>query len=283
MQFHSSLGFLQVGFSAFPHWLEALLTEKFFTACLMHEAARKNEKNILCLDCCVSICPHCLPLHRSHRLIQIRRYVYHDVIRVEDGEKLIDCNFVQSYTTNSSKVIFLNQRPQSRPFRSSGNICITCERSLQDPYLFCSLACKHLPQYLALTDLPPLPLLLQLQHLMTKGGGLSKYLRDCEFLPLPEGVKGESFCCDLDDGQMTPDSILESPALFGTSSGSGSGANGGVGCRTMACTATTEFVKKKRSSISGPRTAFRARCSPATELAVHMNRRKGIPQRSPLS
>ncbi|XP_058092893.1 protein RGF1 INDUCIBLE TRANSCRIPTION FACTOR 1-like [Magnolia sinica] len=108
----------------------------------MHETARKNEKNIFCLDCYTSIYPHCLSLHRSHRLLQIRRYVYHDVIQLDDLEKLIDCNFVQSYTTNKAKVVFLNHRPQSRPFKSSGNSCYTCERSLQDPYIFCSLFCK---------------------------------------------------------------------------------------------------------------------------------------------
>ena len=38
--------------------------------------------------------------------------------------------------------MFLNQRPQTRQFRGSGNICSTCDRSLQDPYHFCSLSCK---------------------------------------------------------------------------------------------------------------------------------------------
>ncbi|KAA8520492.1 hypothetical protein F0562_014748 [Nyssa sinensis] len=105
--------------SNLPRWLEVLLREKFFNACIIHEEAKKNEKNVYCLDCCQSICPHCLSPHRSHRLLQIRRYVYHDVIRLGDAEKLMDCAFVQSYTTNSAKVVFLNQRPQTRPFRGS--------------------------------------------------------------------------------------------------------------------------------------------------------------------
>ncbi|XP_077234380.1 protein RGF1 INDUCIBLE TRANSCRIPTION FACTOR 1-like isoform X2 [Tasmannia lanceolata] len=186
-----------VGYSYFPHWLEGLLGEKFFNSCLIHETAKKNEKNIFCLDCCTSICPHCLSPHCSHRLLQIRRYVYRDVVRQDDLEKLIDCSFVQSYITNNAKVIFLNQRPQPRPFRGSGNICTTCDRSLQDPYLFCSLSCK-------------------VKYLVRKNG-LAKYLYECEFLPLPEYV------------QMSPT------------------------------------------------------CSPPTELmAVHINRRKAIPHRSPL-
>ncbi|KAF8380482.1 hypothetical protein HHK36_027968 [Tetracentron sinense] len=251
-----------VGFSSVPHWLEALLGEKFFNPCLVHESAKKNEKNIFCLDCCTSICTHCLPPHHSHRLLQIRRYVYHDVIRLDNAEKLFDCSFVQAYTTNSAKVVFLNQRPQSRPFRFSGNICNTCDRSLQDPFLFCSLACK-------------------VHHLVSIEGGLSKYLHDCKSLPLPDGAKGENIC-ELHDDQMTPDSVLEYPIWRQTSSGS-SLSGGFVGCnKTLVCTATTEFVKKKRSSVSVSRIPFRPICSPAPEIAVNVCRRKGIPRRSPL-
>ena len=80
-----------------PAWLEALYAQKFFVGCSYHENAKKNEKNICCLDCCTSICPHCLPSHRFHRLLQVRRYVYHDVVRLEDLQKLIDCSNVQVY------------------------------------------------------------------------------------------------------------------------------------------------------------------------------------------
>ncbi|KAG9452393.1 hypothetical protein H6P81_005297 [Aristolochia fimbriata] len=264
-----------VGFSCSPGWLERLLQEKFFNPCLVHEGVKKNEKNIFCLDCCISICPHCLSPHRSHRLLQIRRYVYHDVIRVDDMEKLIDCSFVQSYITNSAKVVFLNERPQTRPFRGSGNVCNTCDRSLQDPYVFCSVACK-------------------VKHLIKREGGISKYLYDCQFLPLPDGARGDSSSYyELEEGQMTPESILESPASFSSVSGSSHSGGGGVGCRTLACTATTEaVVRKKRSSVvsgaaaAASRTAaFRPSCSTANDLleAVHVaNRRKGIPNRSPL-
>ncbi|GAV71784.1 PLATZ domain-containing protein [Cephalotus follicularis] len=233
-----------------PRWLEVLLTEKFFNACILHEEARKNEKNIYCLDCCISICPHCLSPHNSHRLLQIRRYVYHDVIRLDDARKLIDCVDVQSYTTNNAKVVFLNQRPQTRQFRGSGNLCSTCDRSLQDSYLFCSLYCKV--DYL----------------LRTQKGDLSRFLFECKFLPLPEPVS--------DDGLMTPDSVLESASSIKTSSGS---SDGGVGCKTLASTATTEIVRKKRSSLSACRPIF----SQATENSASLvNRRKKTPQRAPL-
>jgi len=55
----------------FPAWLEVLLKDKFFNACLDHEDDKKNEKNILCIDCCLTICPHCLSSHTSHRLLQV--------------------------------------------------------------------------------------------------------------------------------------------------------------------------------------------------------------------
>ncbi|CAF1928977.1 hypothetical protein Bca4012_072201 [Brassica carinata] len=72
---------------------------------------------------------------------QVRRYVYHDVVRLNDLEKLIDCSYIQPYTINGAKVIFINQRPQSR-VKVSSNVCFTCDRILREPFNFCSLSCK---------------------------------------------------------------------------------------------------------------------------------------------
>ncbi|KAJ4839841.1 hypothetical protein Tsubulata_010071 [Turnera subulata] len=235
-----------------PHWLQVLLTEKFYNACIVHEEEKKNEKNIFCLDCCISICPHCLSPHKPHRLLQIRRYVYHDVIRLSDAEKLFDCDYIQPYTTNNAKVLFLNPRPQAKQPRGSAcNIC-TCNRFLSDPYLFCSLSCK-------------------IDHVIrTKGaGGVSSFLFDCKFLSLSEPGS--------EDGLMTPDTVLEPASSTRTSSGSG--GNGGVGCRTLACTATTEIVRKKRSSLSACRPIFPRISEISASL---MNRRKKTPNRAPL-
>ncbi|XP_047308037.1 protein RGF1 INDUCIBLE TRANSCRIPTION FACTOR 1-like [Impatiens glandulifera] len=136
-----------------PGWLEGLTRERFFEGCESHRQRRKNEKNIFCLHCCLSFCLHCLPSHPSnhHPLLQVRRYVYHDVVRFDDLEKLIDCSYIQNYTINGAKVIFLNERAQSirssnssssSSSKGSGNFCLTCCRILQEPYLFCSLSCK---------------------------------------------------------------------------------------------------------------------------------------------
>nr|XP_016474070.1 PREDICTED: uncharacterized protein LOC107795879 [Nicotiana tabacum] len=133
------------GSISIPKWLEVLLSEKFFNACLVHELERKNEENVFCLDCCFSLCLHCLPSHHCHKLLQIRRYVYQDVLRLKEADKLLDCSFVQSYTTNSAKVVFLNQRPITRQFKNSLNYtCIVCDRSIQRSNLFCSISCKVL-------------------------------------------------------------------------------------------------------------------------------------------
>ncbi|XP_057440501.1 protein RGF1 INDUCIBLE TRANSCRIPTION FACTOR 1 [Lotus japonicus] len=246
-----------------PRWLQVLLTEKFYNACIIHEEARKNEKNVYCLDCCISLCPHCLDPHRSHRLLQIRRYVYNDVIKLDDATKLIDCTLVQSYTTNSAKVVFLHERPhpKNNSLRGSGNFCTTCDRSLQDPYQFCSLSCK-------------------INHLVkTAAGSISGHLFECNYMALPE--------TGSDDGLMTPDTVLEPAGSARTSSGSGGYGGAVVDCMAaLACTATTEVVRKKRTSCSTFRPPCRPACSPVSEMAeisaALMNRRKGNPQRAPL-
>lgn len=101
-------------------------------------------------------------------------------------------------------------------------------------------------------------------------GNISEYIRNCEFLALPEP--------GFDDGQMTPDSVLEPSGSMLTESGSSSG---GVDCRNLACTATTEVVKKKRSNLSGFRSACRPGCGPDISETM-INRRKGTPHRAPL-
>ncbi|OWM85706.1 hypothetical protein CDL15_Pgr029129 [Punica granatum] len=105
-----------------PGWLEGVMGPErgFFEGCRHHSDRRKNEKNIFCLRCCLSLCPHCLPAHPSHPLLQ-------------------------PYTINGAKVIFLNERPQSRSStnnKGSANICFNCDRILQEPFHFCSLQCK---------------------------------------------------------------------------------------------------------------------------------------------
>ncbi|PWA68552.1 PLATZ transcription factor family protein [Artemisia annua] len=232
-----------------PKWLSSLLSEKFYENCVVHHDVFKNEKNIFCVDCCVGFCTHCVGPHGTHRLLQIRRYVYHDVIRVKDAEKLMDCANIQSNFTNGAYVVFLNPRPQTR-CKPLKNCCIWCQRGVQESNLYCSIFCK-------------------INHIISEGL-LSKCVYDYEEeLAMPE-----------QDGLMTPDSVLEVPIRTSSSS---SASYGFIDCRTLACTATTEIVRKKRTSRPKPKTREVTACvsviSPPPEFAG--NRRKSVPCRSP--
>ncbi|XP_043699026.1 protein RGF1 INDUCIBLE TRANSCRIPTION FACTOR 1-like isoform X1 [Telopea speciosissima] len=233
-----------------PAWLEGLIAETFFAACGVHESLRKNEKNIFCLECCRSICPHCVPSHRSHPLLQVRRYVYNDVVRLDDLEKLIDCSYTQPYTINSAKVIFLKQRPQTRPCKGSANICLTCDRILQEPFHFCSLSCK-------------------VDHVVFQGGDLSSILYRFDESDLTasqfEGLRMDGSDL-LDDGQINPNFILEEDPLQFKGSSCSSNTRGNTGMSQ-----NSEGVKKKKGSGFLP------------GIVLSLSRRKGAPHRSPLS
>ncbi|KAL5547701.1 hypothetical protein UlMin_002932 [Ulmus minor] len=240
-----------------PAWLEALYTQKFFSPCSYHESSKKNEKNICCLDCCFSICPHCLPSHRFHRLLQVRRYVYHDVVRLEDLQKLIDCSNVQAYTINSAKVVFIKKRPQNRQFKGSGNYCTSCDRSLQEPYIHCSLGCK-------------------VDYLLKHKRDLSPYLRTCNSLQLSPDFLVPQDMGDDDMTNETPHStIVDSDELMSSSSDSSGSEN------MLSMANTDHIVRKKRSELYVcARSSYKVSDE---DMATSMiSRRKGIPQRSPL-
>ncbi|KAF3322484.1 PLATZ transcription factor [Carex littledalei] len=242
-----------------PGWLGGLVEETFFVGCESHDSRRKNEKNIFCLDCCTSICPHCAPLHPHHPLLQVRRYVYNDVVRLDDLEKLIDCSYVQPYTINSAKVIFLKPRPQSRPFKGSGNICLTCDRILQEPFHFCCLSCK-------------------VDHVMLQGEDLSSILfryDESEFTFTHfENLRMDGSDVTEDDvvGQITPNSILEDPLHY----------NG-------ACSGSSQPVSRSHHHRRGseasdlPKRKKGGSFFPQIVLSLGGNRRKGAPHRSPLA
>ncbi|KAL2901757.1 DNA polymerase alpha catalytic subunit [Bienertia sinuspersici] len=241
-----------VGLRSIPPWLDALLTEKFFEPCLFHSdtSDKKTERNLYCFDCCSSVCPKCLFRHRKHILLQVRRYVYNDVLKLSDAEKLIDCSGVQPYISNSVKVVFLKQRPVTRLFKNPGNSCFTCNRNLQEPFLYCCLSCK-------------------VEHIIATQGSLRINVSDHKMLDFS----------DIDELQVvTPESILEASGSIPTSSGSTSSSD----LRTaLLCTATTEIVRKKRSNLSIRSGSNRSSSQSADHICLN-RRKKGVPNRSPL-
>lgn len=127
-----------------PGWLDSLLSTSFFSVCHIHGDAARSECNMYCLDCNgAAFCFYCRSSrHKDHSVIQIRRSSYHDVVRVNEIQRVLDISGVQTYVINSARVLFLNERPQPKSNKGVSHICEICGRSLLDTFRFCSLGCK---------------------------------------------------------------------------------------------------------------------------------------------
>ncbi|XP_038893018.1 uncharacterized protein LOC120081909 [Benincasa hispida] len=127
------------------NWLSTLLNTKFYTSCDLHPNLRGNKKSGFCIDCSVSFCKNCT-VHDLHRQVQIWKYVYHEVVRVQDMEKQFCCSEIHPYKVNGKVAVHLNARSQSidtkSPKTKSGSPCEDCGRHIHDPHRFCSIACK---------------------------------------------------------------------------------------------------------------------------------------------
>ncbi|CAA6655564.1 unnamed protein product [Spirodela intermedia] len=123
----------RVGEGLVPPWLESLLATPFFSPCTTHGDAARGECNMFCLDCpaASAFCFSCRAVgHYDHRVIQIRRSSYHDVVRVSEVQKSLDISGVQTYVINSARVV------------TAAHACKICARALLDPFRFCSIGCK---------------------------------------------------------------------------------------------------------------------------------------------
>ncbi|KAB1999634.1 hypothetical protein ES319_D12G175400v1 [Gossypium barbadense] len=128
-------------------WVRSLVESEFFGVCVEHQNLRKNEKNVFCIHCSIGFCRHC-KAHTHHPSFQICKYVYQDVVRLQEIHKLLDCSKIQTYKINGEKAVHLNPRPQGKDAKpctksKTGAACEICGRYLQDPpNRFCSIACK---------------------------------------------------------------------------------------------------------------------------------------------
>ncbi|KAI3959636.1 hypothetical protein MKX01_018135 [Papaver californicum] len=133
----------------FEEWMKEFLKSEFFGSCLRHKDIKKNEINRFCIDCRKCICQHCVfsssSPHFRHRNLQVRRYVYQNVVRTDNLQKYVNCSKIQAYTLNNAKAIFMNIRPKLNPSKPSNNgvYCEVCDRSLVDiQNQYCCIACK---------------------------------------------------------------------------------------------------------------------------------------------
>ncbi|XP_016167951.1 uncharacterized protein LOC107610411 [Arachis ipaensis] len=89
-----------------PSWLENLLSTRFFSLCNVHKKQSRNECKMFCLDCNnEAYCAHCIAYsHEKHRVVQIRRSSYHDVVRVKEIENALNITGIQTYRINGYQV-----------------------------------------------------------------------------------------------------------------------------------------------------------------------------------
>ncbi|KAG8051702.1 hypothetical protein GUJ93_ZPchr0001g31420 [Zizania palustris] len=109
---------------------------------------------MFCIDCQSpqgAFCYYCRSSHDcSHRIIQIRRSSYQNVVRISELMEIIDISDIQTYVINGARVVFLNERPQLRGngifvIKSSSSPsyrCEICSRVLLGAFRYCSLGCN---------------------------------------------------------------------------------------------------------------------------------------------
>eukprot|EP00890_Picochlorum_soloecismus_P003164 jgi/Picsp_1/3849/NSC_01361-R1_hypothetical zinc-dependent dna-binding protein len=138
-------------------WISRLISLDFFQPCRVHRGCRKNECNFFCLERdgggqqqqgndIQALCKYCLDDPGfSGICFQIRRYMYQNVVHVEDLGMFYDASGIQAYFINGKRAVLLS--PKSPPANTSAapafdHVCRSCRVPLRPDCSFCSLHCK---------------------------------------------------------------------------------------------------------------------------------------------
>uniref|UniRef100_A0A061RXI8 Platz transcription factor n=1 Tax=Tetraselmis sp. GSL018 TaxID=582737 RepID=A0A061RXI8_9CHLO len=102
--------------------LRRMLSASFFGPCSVHARLKKNECTFYCLSCGgnKALCAQCVCEHENHKILQVRRYVYSDVVNTGDISSVMNINGIQTYIINAAPVVFLKDRPQTQASRTCG-------------------------------------------------------------------------------------------------------------------------------------------------------------------
>lgn len=117
------------------NFTQSLIQYTTFDKCPEHS----ENQNFWC-GACGPMCGQCLPkCPVTHDVIQIRRYMYQNVVHVADIKHYFDVEGVQAYMTNGRHAVLLSPKESTGGFDSE---CVTCGCSLRPDCVWCSLRCK---------------------------------------------------------------------------------------------------------------------------------------------
>lgn len=151
-------------------WMLGLF-EEFFHPCRRHAGYSGNECKFLwfssfgkhSLDFAI-LCKHCLNDCKSFgTCLQVCRYMYQNVIRVEDLSGLYNPSGIQAYTINGKRAVLIQPRipsPRALIMPVFKNVCDSCNVPLRPDCTYCSLYCKLWSQTSIEPQTPPLVLRL---------------------------------------------------------------------------------------------------------------------------
>ena len=118
---------------------------------LRHEAAfaepacHGEHRRFFCLDCRTTECESCAKTnHSSCRVVQLRRFLYNTVVRVNDVASLLDgpSPHIRPYIVNGTPSVHLRPKPRDKPSLPDCDRClgVDCVHGILTG-AFCSVAC----------------------------------------------------------------------------------------------------------------------------------------------